>query len=161
MVTFEITREDGRSNQQVLIDHVKDGEPGTLYTYRQLGELLGFDDRSRIQGVVNLSQHRLLKECNKTMTNVRGRGYRLAGASEHVGIACVRRRKADTQLRKGLHVLRHVDWDALDDESRKAHQGTLMVMSAVYSAQASMERRQASIEESLERLKSRVDQLGS
>lgn len=143
---FEITRADGRSNQQVLIDAVRDSEPGTMYSYGELQRMLGFKSKERTRAVVLAAQHRLLKEYNRTLENVRGEGYRMAEANDHTRIAHGRRRRADSQLRKGLHVLRHVRWEELDEESRKAHEGTLMISEALYRIQTSQDQRLSRIE---------------
>ena len=149
---FDITREDGRSHQQVLIDRVANDPPGTVYTYNDLMEILGFDNINKTRGVVLNAQRRLLKEFSRTMMNVRGVGYRLAEAKDHMMIANGRHRRADIQLQKGLHVLRNVKWDELDTESHKAHMGTLMVMEAMAGSQKAMDKRISSIEEAIKRL---------
>ncbi len=40
-MTFQITRTDGRSNAQVIIDLVCNQEPGRLYTFREIADALG------------------------------------------------------------------------------------------------------------------------
>lgn len=140
-MSFEITRADGRSNQQVLIDAVANAEPGRLFTYKELNRILGFHDKERTRGVVLAAQHRLLREFCRTMENVRGEGYRMAAATDHTRIANSRKRRADIQLRKGLHVLRNVKWEELDPESRKAHEGTLLVTEAIYRITTAQEKR--------------------
>lgn len=148
-MAFDIKRADGRSNQQVLIDSVAGAEPGTLFTYDQLSRILGFDDKRRTQSVVVSAQRRLLKEFCRTMMNVRGEGYRIAEAKEHMMLAHDCKRRSDVQLRKGLHILRHVKWEEMDEETRKAHEGTLMVTEALYSMQAAQDKRLAKIEKAI------------
>ena len=155
---FEITRKDGRSNAQVLIDHVGDAEPGTVFAYDELERILE-RSRSSVQGIVLNANHRLLKEKSRTLVNLRNRGYQLAHASEHTRIANGRRRKADVQLRKGLHVLKNVRWDEMDEESRKAHEGTLMVTQAIVSNQEALARRQDQVESAIDQLLRRVDSM--
>lgn len=148
-MTFEITRTDGRSNQQVLIDTVKNEEPGRLFTYDELKQALGFDSRVRVQRTVIAAQHRLLKEFCRTLDNVRGEGYRIAKASEHTRIASSRKRRAENQLRRGLHVLRNVRWEEMDADARAAHEGTLMVSEALYRIQTAQDARITRIEEAI------------
>lgn len=147
---FEITRGDGRSNQQVLIDSVRDAKPGTLFTYDELKRILDLS-KNRTRAVVLAAQHRLLKEYGRTLENVRGEGYRMAEATDHTRIAHGRKRRADVQLRKGLHVLRHVRWEELDEEASKAHQGTLMITEALYRIQASQDQRLSRIEAAIQK----------
>ena len=146
---FAITRTDGRSNQQVLIDAVATSKPGTVFTYDQLQDILGLDSKERTRAVVIAAQHRLLREFSRTLENVRGTGYRMVDASEHCRLAHGRKRRADNQLRRGLHILRHVRWEELSDEARKAHQGTLMISEALYRVQRSHESRLARIEDAI------------
>lgn len=148
---FEITRADGRSHQQVLIDAVHNAPPDTMYTYEELNTILGFYKKERTRAVVIASQHRLLAEFSRTMENVRGKGYRVVEASEHMRLANGKKRRADTQMKKGLHILRHVKWDELSEEARNAHMGTLMITEALYQQQVAQDKRLARIEEAIHR----------
>jgi hypothetical protein len=159
---FAISRRDGRSNQQVVLDLVSGAEPGTLYTYDALGAALrvGTDQefpRRRVHGIVRSALKRLLIEQERTLPNVRGVGYKLAHATEHMSLALARRRRADSQLRMGMRLLQHVRWTEMDPNARTAHMGMLMVTEALYRNQQALERRQANVEDVLARLKSRLD----
>jgi hypothetical protein len=159
---FKITRADGRSNQQVVIDLVCKADPGALYTYADISEALavGTDQAfvsSRVQAIVLKSQPRLLKEHQRALTNLAGFGYKMALAKDHVGLSLIRHRKADSQLQKGLHLLRHVRWNEMDENARTAHTGMLLVTEALYRNQKALERRQTRVEDVLAALKSRVD----
>ena len=158
-MAFEITRADGRSNQQVLLDRVKKDEPDTRYAYDELQELLGFKDRSRVQQVVTSAIPRMLREFGRTLMNIRGEGYRLARANEHMMLAHDRKRRSDRQMKIGLATLRHVHWDEMDEQTRLAHQGQLIIMTAICENQRLMQSRQDSIEASIQSLTSRVGDL--
>lgn len=161
---FVITRTDGRSNTQVVIDLVKAGEPGTVYTYDEFktaleqGAVRSYT-RVMVQAAVRDALARLLKEHQRALACVAGIGYKLAAAREHVGLALTRRRRADVQLRCGLRVLRNVRWNELDENARKAHEGVLMVTSAIYAQTSALERRQSAVERALHVLKEKVDGL--
>lgn len=151
MRAFEITREDGRSNAQVVLDYVRGGEPGRLYTYQELGEALSVGtDRAYterdVRAVVTQVYPRLLKEQQRALHNVRGQGYRLALAGEHQGLALARKRRADVQMLRGVQTLQHVRWEELDPEARKAHEGSLMVLGGMYAQQQAFDRRLRRIE---------------
>lgn len=151
---FEITRKDGRSDAEVLISTVKDGEPGELYRYEMLISALEADaarrfSRSDVCGLVSRTMPRLLKECRRTLHNVRGVGYRLAPAGDHQMLALNRKRRSDVQLRRGLQTLQHVRWDEMDDNQAAAHRGTLMLVSALYENQKSYESRLSKIEDAI------------
>lgn len=158
MSRFQITRTDGRSNAQVILDLVQDDAPGTEYSYQALGEALSTGtDRtygtSAVRSIVMSAYPRLLKEQQRALHNVRGRGYRLAEASQHQDLALVRKRRADRQMLRGLQTLQHVKWDELTEPQRAAHEGTLLVVGALWQAQRALERRQDRVEGVLARLR--------
>lgn len=154
---FKITRADGRSNAQVLLDYVQDGRAGQTYTYAELAAALedGADrtySRVAVRQIAAAAYDRMLKEQQRALHNIRGVGYRLAPASDHKQLAAQRKRRSDVQLVRGLNTLRNVRWDEMDTETRKAHEGSLMVMSAIYEQQRALERRQSSIEDAVRKL---------
>ena len=155
---FAPTREDGRSNAQVVIDLVRDGTPGTLYLYDELINALNAGS-TRVYGrhdvwtVVSACTPRLLGEQSRRLRNVRLMGYQLSPASEHMTLAHRDKRRADTQLRRGLQTLRHVRWEELDDNTRRAHEGHLMLTEAIYANQMALERRVRKIEDVIQGLK--------
>lgn len=159
MNQFEINRNDGRSHQQVVIDRICEDEPETFYPYEELHTLLGFESRDRVRQVVVSAIPRLLKEHSRTLMNIRGQGYKLAKASEHMAVAHLRRRRADRQLKMGLLTLKQVRWDEMDKQTRLAHEGQLMVMSAIYQNQQLVQRRQDAIEQSIMNLTERVENI--
>lgn len=164
MANFASTRSDGRSHVQVVLDYVAGGEPGRLYTYDELGAVLtaGADHaftRRDISRVVASSYARLLKEQQRAIRNVRGQGYRLALACEHNQLALSRKRRSDVQLRQGLRTLQNVRWSELDPAARQAHEGTLLVIGALWEQQRAMVKRQTAVEQAIADLTQRVSGL--
>jgi len=154
---FAIRREDGRSNSQVVIDLVKEATPGTIFAYEKIADALSdgtdrqFDVpavRYSVLGAVSM----LEKLHKRTLLNVRSIGYKLARAEEHMLIAGVRSDRANRQLRKGLSTLTHVKWDEMDDNTRRAHEGQLLIMSAFYQQNVAMDRRMRKMEETIKAL---------
>jgi len=148
---FTITRSDGRSNAQVILDHVKDGEPGRVYPHAEL--LVALDvgsDRAHtrpdVYHAVRTALPRVLREHQRRLHAVRQVGYRLARASEHVSLARCDRHRADVQLKRGLATLQNVMFDEMTPNERSAHEGTLMVVSALWANQAAMDRRLRKVE---------------
>jgi len=151
---FAITRADGRSNSQVILDTVKQAEPGRLFTYRELTEALSIGtghvyDHRAVCSAVRAATTRLLHEAQRRLHNVPLAGYRVAPASEHMRLARTDKRRADVQLRRGVETLRHVRWDELDPNARAAHEGTLMVTEALYVNQVALDARIRKIEEAI------------
>lgn len=156
-MSFEITRTDGRSNQQVVIDYVAGKSPGDVFTFEELQEELARRsereyDRAAVCAAVNQANRRLLREFQRCLHNVRGRGYRLAPAKEHIVLAAGDRRRAHRSQLKGLEKLRNVRWDEMDENARNATQGTLMLMEAFAGNQRALESRVARVEEAIRNL---------
>ena len=160
--SFKITRADGRSNAEVILDHVKGKPAGTVFSYEDLAAALS-DGSSKtygiaeVRGVAAKIYPRLLKEQARALHCVRNIGYRLAPASFHVTLAEGRQSKADRQMLRGVQTLQHVRWDEMDSNQRMAHEGHLLITSALYNQMQALARRQDRIEESLVRLKSRTE----
>jgi hypothetical protein len=162
LTLFTITREDGRSHQQVVVDLIRMHEPGAVLTFEDFATALrtGTDqtfDTERVRNIVRQSQARLLRELQRTLVSLRGVGYRLAHAHEHMGIARSYQRGADAKLRRGLQRLRHVRWDEMEANTREVHRATLMVVEAVYANQQALAQRQSKVEDLLGKLKQQVD----
>lgn len=165
MANFTIGRKDGRSNARVIIELVKQTDvPGTLFTYESFIDALnvGAAKTYTLQDarcIVRQAIPRLLKEFQRTLTNVRGVGYRIPFAKEHGIIARDHGEKGNRQMSCALRVLENVRWDEMDENTRNAHQGNLMLTSAVYAQVRALRTRQSAVEHALETLKSRVDSM--
>lgn len=158
---FECRRASGRSDADVLIDFLRDKEPGTVFPYEDLRAVLSagcakpYTARDA-QGAVVRAGSKILKVIGRALHNVRMVGYRLAPAGEHNVLALARKDRADVQLGRGVETLRHVRWDELSNEARTAHEGTLLIMSSLYERQRAMESRQAKIEAVVNKLAERI-----
>lgn len=155
---FTITRADGRSNAQVILDLVKDKPAGTVFSYEEFLTALSAGsnhtyDVSAVQGVAVKVYPRLLKEQARALHNVRNIGYRLAPAAFHITLATDRQSKADRQLLRGVQTLQNVRWDEMDKNQRLAHEGQLLVVGALYAQMKALERRQTAIEDAIERVR--------
>ncbi len=154
MSRFAIARRTGASDADVLIATVKDGTPGHVYTYEELATALSqngaktFTARD-VQQVVRRAFSRLLREHSRTLKNVAGVGYRVAGAGEHKELALMRKRRSDVQMRRGVTILENVNWHEMDENQRRAHEGTLLVMGAMAQQQRAVERRLQAIERAI------------
>lgn len=137
MKPFQITRSDGRSNAQVIIDLVKDANPGTHFSYNVLtaaltdGAVRTYANQDACQ-IVRIANVRLLKQYRRELYCVKGDGFRLAHAEQHNGLALTRRTKADRQIERGLLTIKQVRFEEMDENSRKVAEGTLMLMGAIH-----------------------------
>lgn len=155
---FTPQRSDGRSDRQVIFDLVESASPETVFEYDDLiAELeAGVDtevERPRVYTAVRLANKLLLAERRRYLRVVRGTGYRVIRADEHVDVAMQRKDSATDRLRQGLAVLQQVRMEELDENQRKLHQGQMMVMGALYDAMVYSDRRHARTEAVIESIK--------
>lgn len=151
---FSINRQDGRSNAQVLLDLVKDKPAGEVFSYEEIAKALSAGsareyDEKDVQQLAVKVYPRLLKEQARALHNVRGIGYRLAPAAFHVTLATSRKSKADRQMLRGVQTLQHVRWDEMTPNERSAHEGHLLITSALHQQMMALERRQNIVEKAI------------
>lgn len=148
---FKPKRLDGRSTTDVVLDLIKDANPGDVFEYDTIIHALNVGS-SRDYSVVDArnavirSKSRLSRDYQRAIRNIPGLGYKIAAASEHREIAIKHKTRSDRQLSKGVQILKGVKWDEMDQQSRMAHEGTLMIMSELHERQQWIERRVKKIE---------------
>lgn len=155
---FAVTRADGRSNATVILDYVKTGTAGQLYPYQEFADALaaGTDKTVTVVDVQRVVQRlitRLLREQQRRLHVVTRVGYRLAPAAQHMALAHGDRRKGETQIKKGLETLRHVRFEEMDDNTRRAHEGHLLIHEALYANQVALDARLRKVEDAIQRVK--------
>ena len=152
---FAITRPDGRSHSQVLLDHVRPHEPGHIFTYDELiGVLSDTTDHTQtvenVQRIVQATQKRLLRQQQRTLKAQTSVGYQLAYACEQMGLSGDRSKRSMNQLEMARLLLEEVRWDELDPNAKKAHQGMLLVMQGFWGQLNGHEQRIRKIERALD-----------
>jgi hypothetical protein len=162
---FSPSRDDGRSDRRVVLDLVgPEPEPGTFYAYVQLERALGQGTdrditRRSICSAVNAANRSLLHDRKRALVVVRGAGYRIARANEHLPISLDKRRRAETFIARGLDHLRHVRDDELTENERHMHDGMLNTMTGFALALEDSHRRHDRQEGVIDRLLKRVEAL--
>jgi|GEM_PF-2063809 len=163
---FEVSRDDGRSDGQVIFDLAVHKQPGTTLSYERIIRELETGlppertvGRPRVYAAVTAANRKLLHECNRYLKVVRNEGYRLLHGSEHLPVAMERKSRANTQFRKGLEILRNTDMAELDPTARAMHQGQLHLMAGLYHAAQESARRADRIEDLIQDVSRRVDKL--
>lgn len=136
---FKPSRPDGRSDRQVVYDLTADAEPGTTYSYRELGDALsqGLTEqipRRRIYSAVAQANRTLLKEHSRYLGVVENVGYRVIRADEHLPVSLQKKDRAQSHLKRGIELLRHARLDELTEAQRTIHEGQLMILSGIYHA---------------------------
>lgn len=131
-------RNDGRSDGQVIFDLALKITPNEILTYDILLSALqeGVDsvafDRNRIYGAIKSANKKLLKKQNRYLAVIRGTGYKLISADEHLGVALAKKQSAQKQMQSGLEILEHTKYDELTPTHRLLHQQQLLVMKSLY-----------------------------
>lgn len=157
MSRFKISRADGKSHSQVILDFVKNAPPGTVFSYEDLADVLSVGMHRtfsipEVQRIVTSSCPRMLKEQARTLHNIRHTGYRLAPAAYHLALARDRTSKADRQMLRGVQILQNVRWDEMDANQRLAHEGQLLISGALHQQIKALERRQSTVEAAIKKI---------
>ncbi len=153
-MTFEIGRTDGRSNAEVICDLIADYSPGTIIKYDEICKALAVNtDRTyeipAVQSIICQSENKLATRLSRCLVNIRGLGYKVALAEEHQRIAGTKKDRAQKLLKRGVNVLKHVRWEEMDDNQRRAHEGQLMILGALTSAMDGIEQRLRRVENAI------------
>ncbi len=116
---FRPSRPDGRSDWRVVYDIFREMSPTDTVESGKLLAALGTDDRSRMYRAVQRANRELWAKDERSMESVKGVGYRMLRAGEHVSQAMAYRRKSRRQLGNAVQVARAADLTALPDDERR------------------------------------------
>lgn len=125
-----------KSRRLQVIEKVADMQPDQVISYETLESMLSVD-RLTAQSVVNSALPGLQREHKKTLVAVRGVGYRVLQANEHLGLATRHQRKGRRAVRRGKLVVVHTDYGQLT-EAEKVKADTAR---QIFAAQEAFERR--------------------
>jgi hypothetical protein len=161
---FTPARADGRSDRRVVYELVADNDPDSKVTYETLIDALqdGLDapvDRPRVYAAVSQANTTLLREKSRYLSVVRGEGYRIIRADEHMGVALGKKQRAEKSIRRGVQVLRNVRMDELTQPQQAAHQGQLLIIGGMLQMMHESERRHERSDSLIADLKQRVTNL--
>jgi hypothetical protein len=97
---------------KVIYDHLRAQQPGYVVTFEKLDELLGRSFKNG-RGPIYRAQQELEENYSRTLSSVRGQGYRVAQAEEHLTIGLNHSRRARKQLKRGVEVVEAADHSKL------------------------------------------------
>lgn len=162
--TFTVSRPNGKSSQQVIIELVSEAEPGTVFDYDQFTKSLVYPgsgpfDRKRVQQIVRLTNKRLLREFKRLLRPVNGIGYTIAFAKDHVELAEQRNRKSVRQIKWAVDTLDNVRLDEMTDQQRAVHLGQQIINKELLTVQRRILRQQKQQSRVIANLTSRVEQM--
>lgn len=141
-----------RSLRVIVAEMVAERSPGDLISYEELGKALELDPderRDQIRQAVSAARPLILVDHKRALVADKGKGYRIAWASEFAGIAQVHRRKADRQIGKALDVVKNVNESELSPEELKRHRAVAMVITNLHARVNSAESRLQQLEEAV------------
>lgn len=158
---FEPSRADGRSDRQVIYDLTHRADAGDLFSYDQLCDALaeGLESRpgrERVYRAVAAANKTLLREHRRYLNVVKGEGYRMLRADEHLTVALTKKDTAQGYIRKGISLLRHARLEELDDAQRTLHEGQLIIMAGLYRAVQDSEARHDRQEKAIDEIRKRL-----
>lgn len=108
--------------KQLYSKIAEDVQPGDLYDYDRLQELMGLDPRNIAgRGQVLRFAKELLTERNLHMENERNIGYRVVAANEHVKCSLSQVKRARRRVAKAGKILAHTRMGDLTDAERTKH----------------------------------------
>ena len=149
MLYFKPVREDGRSYRDVAVDFLKDKQPETVVSYKDLGRILHLDWRSelqKIQAAVHAANTVLLKLHNRGVKTITRVGYRILPAREHHIIAGGHENRATKQMSRALAFYRGTNLAEMTEVERRLHQGQHMLAEAIMASHRQVNRRMDRIE---------------
>lgn len=161
---FTASRDDGRSDRQVIYDLTHEAEPETVFTYAQLvdalSEGLNVDvKRQRIYRAITAANKTLLREKRRYLQVIKDVGYKVLRSDEHLPVALTKKDTAQSYIRKGIALLRHARLDELTEAQRTLHEGQLLILSGFDQAIRDSERRHERQEQVIDELRRRMDKL--
>lgn len=121
-------RKDGRSDGQVIYDFAIKLKENEILSYEILLNELQKDvesvkyDKSRVYSAINSANKKLLKFNFKYLAVVRGVGYKLIPANEHISVALSKKRSAQRSIKKGQNVLEFTNLNELNPTERMLHE---------------------------------------
>lgn len=156
---FRASRPDGRSDWRVVFDLIDGRDPGYEIEHATILEALGTDNRSRMYRAVQRANRELWATRNRSLAVVKGVGYRVLRAEEHLPLANNYRRQARKRMTNAVSVMEATDLDALGPEARKFAVEVTGAFRAMTEALGAVAARVAHHDDLIRSVQKRVDKL--
>jgi hypothetical protein len=116
---FTAKSPDGRAMWRIVYDHVTGTmQPGDTINFTQLATLLDVADKHRIYPVIAKANHELWAKAQRSLSVVRGVGYRVLKADEHEIQALGYQTQARRRMSNAVSVMRATDLVSLPPAKR-------------------------------------------
>lgn len=146
-----------RARWRVLYDLLAARKVGDVLTYDEMAAALDLDpseDRQTIQLAMRRAGRELEQVDKHAVDVVVNKGYRIVEPEQQLGLAQRHRRKASRSLVRGQSKVVNVDFNLIDDETRKAFE----IVASAFAAQLDFNRRIESRQVNLEKAVAAVTQ---
>lgn len=162
--TFEVSRLSGKTDAQVIFDCAESKKPGEILTYEELRAALqdGHPKRigkARVYQAIASGNKKLLDVRKRYLRVVKGVGYKVLAAEEHMETALAKRETAQKFIQKGLAILKNTHMDELTPAQRQLHEGQILILGGFYRAMSESNRRHEKHDRQIEELRRRVEKL--
>jgi polyhydroxyalkanoate synthesis regulator phasin len=138
---------------RVLYEMLRPIQPDGVLSYEEMADALTLDpvaDKTTIQLAMRRAARELEVRDNRAVDSVRNVGYRVVFAPEHLELAERHQRKARGALVRSSSKVKHVDFGALDQESRKAFEVVRRALSWQLEQMHYLDLRQQDLEQAVE-----------
>ena len=134
-------------------------ERGETVPYEDLAKELDLDpaDRKPIRAAVRQAGMKLLREHDRSLVAVRGVGYRVARADEHVDLAGRHQRKSRRSLVRARDQVEHVDLSELSEEGRRLAHAVARALTWQQQQIRKLDIRQKNLEDVVESITTRQE----
>jgi hypothetical protein len=129
---------------------------GDVLTFGELASALDVTDdqagRAQVRQAVSAARPVLLRDHNRALVAVRGKGYRVALPGEFAGLAQDFRRKSDRAISKSLAHIDHAPVTDMSADELRRFQAVAVVVRNLHHRMTSAEQRLADLEEVVDNL---------
>lgn len=101
-----------------LFKTFKDRKHGTVITYAELSDCIGFDIKTK-RNILEGFKREMLRQNFKALESVRDVGYRIVEANEHSRLSLKEIKRAERRSRKGVEYALCIDFDSLNDIEKR------------------------------------------
>lgn len=135
---------------------------GSTVTHEELAKALDLDpesetDRKAIRAAVRQAAIHLSREHDRSLSAVRGVGYRVARADEHVELASGQQRRSRRALSRAKQHVDHVDLSELSEEGRRIVHAAASALAWQQQQIRKLDLRQAGLERVVESIANKAD----
>lgn len=139
---------------RTLYDKIRDAEYGRSFTYAELNVLAEVTDIRRERWIVDRTRTQLVRSDRRYLENLRGVGYRVVEAEEHLGAGNAYRKKSMRAAGRSTKVLAATDLSRIKDPAvRESILGLENRMSRLQQQLRHQDERLRTTERTAERLK--------